>query len=479
MRQCVAGCAYALSQSASSVERGLNVQSTLFDLRPVLRPLGALLSFEAVFVFFLISINYKSDPRFSWIPVDSTILFFILGAVMGLAIVWREGIYLPGLTVVSLLMIFIVWALLSGLWTPSDIYAQEKLFKLATLNLWSVIATAMIIANRRERVRRFLVLVLVLGTAAALDTITRYGGVAQYDPAPNVLSTNDAFSANFYLENYLGQGRFYGMGALVAFAAWLRTSPYSKPGMVLMAAFAICFVGLLVIGSRGPTLGVLAGMMLPLALGLRFADRRLLASKALVASFVLLAVLIVALWQGAQYYSDDLRTLQRLNVLFTEEAGRQGGRLRFWRDSWHLWIEQPIFGSGIGSWPMRHFGLDVSRHPHNLVLEVLVEFGLIGLFLLAAACAAAARHISARRLREDPLLMCAAMLSIQTFLYAMTSSDITENRYFFAMLALFVMRSYRRTSRITTESRVRDLEPAAQRRSGHPQGMPIPGRSKV
>jgi O-antigen ligase len=430
------------------VSQNLRSQSKLFDLRVILRPLGALLSFEAIFILFLASVNYKSDQRFLWLPIDSTIIFFVLGVAMGLAIIWREGIYLPGLTVVSLLMVFIVWVLITSLWTPSEIYAQEKLLKLATLNVWSVIATAMIIANRRERVRRFLILLLVFATAATLDAITQYIGVAQYGPPLAAFSPHQSLSTSFYMENYLGQGRFYGMGALVAFAVWLGTSPFSKPGMVLMACFVTCFFGLMISGSRGPTLGALLAMMLPLALGLRFADRRLLASKALVASFALLVVLIVALWQAAQDYSDNLRTLQRLNTLFTAEEGgaSAAGRLRFWESFWNLWIEQAVFGNGVGSWPVLYHGLDIDRHPHNLIVEVLVEFGLIGLLLLSAVAIVAGRTASVRRLRDDPLLMCAAMLCIITFFYAMTSSDITENRYLFAMVGLLVMRPYRRSS---------------------------------
>jgi O-antigen ligase len=459
----------------------LNNRSTLFDLRAVLQPVGALLSFEAVFILFLISVNYKADPWFSWFPIDSTVVFFVLGVIMGLAIVWREGIYLPGLTVVSVLMVFIVWVMLTDLWTPSVIYAHEKILKLATLNLWSVIAAAMIVANRPERVRRLLALILVLGTAAAIYAIARYSGFARYDPGLDALSVNEVFSASFRLENNLGQARFYGMGAVVAFAAWLQTSPFGKRGIALMAAFAICCYGLLISGGRGPTLSTLLAMMLPLALGLRFADRRLLASKALIASLALLVVLIVALWQGAQDYAENLRTLQRLNTLFTQEEGgaSAAGRLRFWRSFGHFWLEQPVFGNGVGSWPVLYFGLDIGRYPHNLIVEVLVEFGLLGLLLLGAVGFAAASRISVRRLREDPVLMCVAMLCIVTFLAAMTSSDITGNRTVFAMFGLLVMRPYSRRSPVGAANRARDLDRSGQPRSNLPQGVPSPRGSRL
>jgi O-antigen ligase len=445
----------------------LSSQSALFDLRRWLRPLGALFSFEAVFVLYLASVNYKTDPRLSFIPIDLTLIFLVVGVAVGLMIVYHQEIYLPGLTVVSLFTVFIVWVMLTELWTPSKIYGRTKLLELATLTLWCLIAAALVIANSRERVHRFMLLLLVFGTAASVD------GIIQYETRGPLAGT-----ASFRLENYISQGRFYGMGALVAFAAWLQASPFSKRGMALMAAFSICSYALLIGGGRAPILGMLAAMVLPLAVGLRFAKRRLLANKALVASIVLFLAMAVVLLQLAANYSGDLRALQRFGTLLTEGGGQEA-RLGFWKGSWDLWLEQPLFGSGVGSWPIRYFGFDVGRHPHNLVLEVLVEFGLIGFLLLAAVVVSAVRRTSVRRLREDPLLMCAAMLWINMFLGAMTSSDITGNRNVFAMLGLLVMRPYRPTSSVATEAHAREPGPSDRRRSEPPGGKPSPGRSTV
>jgi O-antigen ligase len=441
-----------------------NGRPTLFDLRSGVRLLGALVSFEAVFLWFLISVNYKSDPAFAWVPIDLTIAFFGLGVLMGLVIVYREGLYLPGLTVVSLMVVFIAWVMLTALWTPSELYAREKLLKLATLSLWSVIATAMIMANRPERVRRFLVLVLVVGTAASLYGIVRYATADRF-----------ALSSSFRLENYIAQSRFFGMAAVVAFAAWLQTSPFSKRGVALTAAFVMCCSGLLVASARGPTLAVAAAILLPLVLSLRVAQRRLLVGKALVASIVLSVAMAAMLLQVAEEYSVDLPTLQRFNVWLDDGTmGRSASeRAQEWSASWDFWLKQPLFGSGVGSWPIRYFGLDLARYPHNLILEVLVEFGLVGLFLLAAVAVAALRRISVRRLRQDPVLMCVAMLCVVTFLAAATSEDITGNRNVFAMFGLLVMRPYRRTS---------DLEPhgsLAQPRPDPYHEIPNPARGRV
>jgi hypothetical protein len=80
------------------VNRHLTNRPILLDLRPGLRTVRALVSFESLFILFLVCGTYKTDPRFSSIPVDLTVLFFAVGIAMGAVIIYREGIYLPGLT---------------------------------------------------------------------------------------------------------------------------------------------------------------------------------------------------------------------------------------------------------------------------------------------------------------------------------------------------------------------------------------------
>jgi O-antigen ligase len=404
--------------------------------------LGALFSFEAVFVVFLFAGNYKADARLSWLPVDLSIGFFAIGFAMGLVIIYREGLYLPGLSLVAMAGAFVTWAALTSFWTPSTVYAQEKLIKLAVLNLWCLIATAMIMANRPERVRRLLLLLLVFGTATSLDGILQYRTTDQF-----------ALSASFRLENYIGQGRLYGMGALVAFALWLRTRPLSRQGLALMGVFATCAYAMLIAGSRGPLVSLAIAMMLPLIAGIRVADRRLLASRALLASLVLFILIAAVVTYLAIVASGSLRALQRFDVLLTAQEGGTSAlrRLEFWSETLRFWLQTPVFGQGVGSWPVLYHGVDIGWHPHNLFLEVLSELGLIGFFLLAAVFAMACHRLSLARLRTEPALMTAVMLGVTAFLYAMTSGDLADNRGLFAMLGLLAMRSTSKVPRANAE----------------------------
>lgn len=395
------------------------------------RSFRALVSFEAMLVLYLFWGNYKVDPRLAWLPFDLSIGFFVLGVAMGAIIIWRERLYLPGLAVVAAAGVFVAWAAITYLWTPSTAYAGQKLIRLMAFNLWCVIGSAMIIANRTERVRRFLLLLLAFATVASVDGIIQYA-----------TTENFALSAKFRLENYLGQGRLYGLGVLVAFALWLQSPPFSRRGTVLIAAIATCGFGMLIAGGRGPLVSVVGAMLLPLVLGLRFADRRLFASKSLLASLVLFAVMAAVLVHLAMVSADNLRAFQRFNTLLSAQGGGSSvaDRLELWPATLRFWAETPVFGQGIGGWPVLHYGLDVGWHPHNLIAEVLVEFGLIGFIVLAVVVAIACSRVTLERLRTEPALMIAAMLCIGTFFFTMTSGDLTDNRALFAMIGLMAMR---------------------------------------
>lgn len=134
-------------------------------------------------------------------------------------------------------------------------------------------------------------------------------------------------------------------------------------------------------------------------------------------------------------------TLARIQVLFTHRMGESAGeRLDYYIKAFHLWEEQPLIGYGIGSWPilvdigdLRHY------YPHNIILEVMVELGLVGLFIFLSVVVLGVRAVGKMKiLRDDPLLMLLLMLFINAIFNSMVSGDISDNRIVFAMLGILM-----------------------------------------
>ena len=399
--------------------------------RPRLRHLiwgaGQVFSFETAFLLFIFAAVYKNDPRFAWFPGDMSVVFFCLSLIAGLVPLLRGGLfYLPGIKAVCAGVILVLWIAASQVWSPGEIYATVKLTETVAGNLWCLIATAMIISSSRVRVWRFLILLLVFGVVTAV----------------NYTITSITVPESSRIDYYLGLGRLVGLAALVALALWLRSPPLSARGPALLAAFALCGYVLLKGGGRNPAVSVAVGALVPLLLSFRLPRGQLVISRRILASLGLIAVLAFVVTYLAVSDANSLRTLQRFDSLVSNiERGEPANpRLKLWQHAVDYWSERPLVGHGVGAWPILYLGRDRRHYPHNMILELLVEFGVVGLVLFAGLVLVLARRVSLRRLREDPALMLAVMLCINTFINAMTSGDISDNRTLFAMLGLLAMR---------------------------------------
>jgi O-antigen ligase len=400
----------------------------------VLWAAGQLFSFETAFLLFIFSAVYKPDPRFASFPGDMTLFFFGLSVAAGLVPLLRGSLlYLPGIKGVSAGAVLVLWIAASQLWSPSEIYANEKLALVGAGNLWCLVATAMIISSSRARVWRFLILLLIFGVAVGVDYTISSAVEPDRQRVRGVLTIG---------ENYLGLGRLSGLAALVAFALWLQSPPRSMRGPLLLAALAVCGYALLKGGGRMPAAAMAAGTLLPTVLSFRLPRAQLVISRRVLASLGLIVVLAIGVTSLAMSGASSLRTLQRFDKFLSEESddASAGARFKLWQGAVRLWLEQPIVGHGVGAWPVLYFGRDYRHYPHNMVLELLVEFGLIGLVLFAMLVVVLAQRMSVRRLRDDPALMCAVMLCINAFSNAMTTGDLADNRNLFAVIGLLAMR---------------------------------------
>ena len=400
---------------------------TPFRLGRVIWFAGQVFSFETTLLLFTFAPIYKNDPRFAWFPGDMSVAFFGLSVLAGLVPLLRGSLlYLPGIRAVYAAGILVLWMAASLAWSPSQIYASQKLAETAAGNVWCLIATAMIMSSSRVRVWRFLILLLAFGVVTALDyTISSI-------TAP----------AGARVDYYLVLGRLCGLAALVAFTLWLHSPSRSLQGPILLAAFAICGYVLLKGGGRNPTIAVAVPILMPLLLTFRLPRGELIISRSLLPSLGVVAVLTAFLAYLVISDVDSLRTLQRFDSLASRiEAGESANpRVELWRYAVDRWNERPLVGHGVGAWPVLLYSRDERHYPHNLILELLVELGVVGLALFAALVLVLARRVSLRRLREDPAMMLAVMLCINAFINAMTSGDISDNRNLFAMLGLLAMR---------------------------------------
>jgi O-antigen ligase len=394
--------------------------------------LASLVSFEALLVLYLFAGIYKEDPRFAWIPLDPTAMFFALSVVVGGFIILLSPIHKKGLPVILAMVCLVTWLMFSLLWSGSRIYGPAKVFFMGTLVLWAVMAGVLIIAPDPERTRRLFTVLLLLGLWMGVEVVWIY-----------LEAGGQAGRIHLGEANYLMLGRLCGLGALVALAAWL----YGRgggAGWLCLALFVILGFVLAIGGGRGPLLATVLPLLIPVALGIRLTARKIFYSPTQLSVLVLLLATAIGFVLYGEITGHRLATFERLERLVESEArGSEAIRGNLYAEASGVWLQAPVVGHGAGGWTSATGRPDEVRYPHNIVAELLVEGGMVGLMLFVALVATALRGVSFERLRRDPQAVCAVMLFANGLLNAMLSADLPGNRAMFLAIGLLALLAVR------------------------------------
>src|SRR4029077_4887557 len=108
----------------------------------------------------------------------------------------------------------------------------------------------------------------------------------------------------------------------------------------------------------------------------------------------------------------------------TYTAGR---RLTLYRWALEMFAQKPLTGWGLGGWSYYALDRDIPAYPHNLVLEIAAEEGVLGLAALGSLLLTVS--LARRRTRRDsPDLSFIGPVFAFSLLATMTSGDINVNR---------------------------------------------------
>ncbi len=169
-------------------------------------------------------------------------------------------------------------------------------------------------------------------------------------------------------------GRFLGMLCLLMVAQSLRQGGglrWSIAWRIVTAAVALIL--LLQTGSRGAFAGLLVGLLALLVV--RRMNVRLIGIGAIVIfSFEYLFKVILD--------ADTIEFIDERWFVTTLEEGYLSARDVLLTEAYRLWLERPVFGGGLDSFEYYTFGLD--RYPHNLVMQMAQEGGIVAALLLLA-----------------------------------------------------------------------------------------------
>lgn len=390
-----------------------------------------LVSFEAVFALFLFAGVYKAWAPLAWVPIDLTVLLGGIAGLLGVGLWIRNGLPRPPTAVVAFVLfgLFLVYALVSGLWSPSRVYYTDKAFRLVSATALAFVG-GLAIAQRPARTRRFLAIVAGISlfvTAGAFVSVVftmLFAGTSTPEP---------------FGTNYLIVGRAIGFGVVIL-TGFLLFAPLDRREQGLAAlAVAVSLLTLVGLGGRGPV--VATGASMAALVCLAAATEGVVPKptpRALVAGLAGIAVLGVLLVTVGR----SIRGVYRFLILLESPGESLGSRLTYYDVTFDMWLAgNRLFGQGLGSWPIAMGRGDEPGYPHNIVLELLFELGLVGLLLFVALLVfGGAVLLRGWLAHRHPEAVVIGTLCLFMLLNAMVTGDLNDNRYLFAVLGLLCYR---------------------------------------
>jgi len=277
---------------------------------------------------------------------------------------------------------FAGWAGISMVWADDKTFAINRYFTLIQLLLALVVAVDLLNSMRRLRLALFS---LAGGSAVILGWI-----VWTYLSSP--IATD-----RLAVPSGLSPNAFVGFGAFVFVLSSATVLDNPRNLLWLFVGLSSMFLSVVPSILAGATASTLLFGSMSVILGILHIWK----SRTKFHGVILLAVILAIAGYGGwlALSSDSLRN--RIQLAYAS-PGILGGREQLWLLMLSQWIQAPIWGHGLGGSLIRGFNL-VSLSatsgslnalnyatldglaPHNLLLNVLVELGLVGMILFLAA----------------------------------------------------------------------------------------------
>ncbi|CDQ17937.1 O-antigen ligase family protein [Halobacillus karajensis] len=371
-----------------------------------MRVIKLLFSGEIFLVLFLFSAYFKGI-----FGGQLTILFFLLSLMVAIFRIWKhkridKALVLP----LGVFLTFLGIVAISLLYSKGIDYAYVKVKSLLFMTSWSFIGGLLLI-NNYERLDRFIKSIVMVVVFCLLTIPFTEAG------------------------NYLQVGRLLGIGVVLILA--YQIGKESKLGLFFSFILALISIGVIFdSGARMPliSLGLLVLFLLcrsfKIESGILYVSRTF---KTIMSFGIATTILVLIMaWKGL------LETIIfRMQVLLDGGGTSSTARVERFQEAFSMWGDNPIFGHGIGSFPLFYNGMDIRDYPHNIFLEVLAELGIIGFLVLIVLFAIS--FFSVLKYKDSVIQLTVLSGILFTLLNAMVSGDINDNRILFTFLAIGCM----------------------------------------
>lgn len=361
---------------------------------------------------FVVALSGRFD--LAQLPTPFPVRFILVVPLAILVISWRCLLSQRG----KLVRIGPVPALVLGLIAA---HAASSLWAHPDARLWEAVANDM--------------LVLVLAYAASLAART----------AP--LATRNVFlmlfvgAAIVYVVASANTGATSGIGRAIAFGGgpnvFGRVMVWGVIGAAALAVhrrralWLVATPAMIVYAVLSASRGVLVSAVVT-ALIMAWTQRRSLSTRQLAAVTAVAPFVVWVVWTNEQ-----VRFLAERRFAIEGIVGPElGGRGRLWDASWRLFWDRPIFGHGIDSFYAKTIADTGFPYPHNLILEIGNDLGILGVLALAGIVWVTVRTVVRQRSLMDATHWGMFAVAVFTFSCTMFSGDFFDSRFLWISLCV-------------------------------------------
>jgi O-antigen ligase len=312
-------------------------------------------------------------------------------------------------------------------------YASEKWFEVATVGF----GAAVLFVTLREMPGRHLELLLKV---LAVSTAT-VAAVALVDALAGEHRLSAAIHGQDMADTPYRLNKMSSVLAVILPFVWARLILKSREGepfamRIALPAASFLFVTALVCGGRAGWVGLFAGVGIFLWIASRY--HGLVIHKkhwALGLGLVGLSLVLYAYAFGIDF------AWQRASIVGEEGVGRGmlSGRLEVWMQALHGVMQAPFFGIGVMNY--RNMPGAIDMHPHNWLIQMLLEGGVVStvIFLILMGLVL----VQFGRFAKGNIYGVAALASLVAFLVSGLANTSIFNGWWLSFLMVSTMLGWR------------------------------------
>lgn len=201
----------------------------------------------------------------------------------------------------------------------------------------------------------------------------------------------------------------------------------------------VLFAGALVGGARQVSIAIFIVAVFLLFVNFRVSrPLHLFGLICLLFLLVLFATVLLEFFASQRGIRRIYEFLAIVSTLEFQTMLNVSGREFLFRDGFQLWLQYPWFGVGFGDFRL-FASTYVYAHPHNVVIEILCELGLLGFCcFLFVICRPGYVLFAVHKQSVSYRLQAISALTLGYFLMMQTSGDLGTNRLLFPLMYLML-----------------------------------------